>query len=432
MQQLVVAKSRPLTGSITISGSKNGTLPLLAAAMLVEGESIIENVPDIHDVGTMIQMLQSLGIKCTFLGPGVLKIDATEIRASQAPYHLVRRMRGSFYVAGPLLGRLGEAYVPLPGGCVIGSRPVNFHIRGFKALGTHVEEKYGIMRAEAPAGLHGCRIYLDPRWRSVGATINVMLAATLAEGTTIIENSSCEPEVVACIEFLRQCGADITGAGSNTLTVRGVKKLHGTRFASIPDRMEAGTFMYAVAITGGDVVLHNVRPDHMTMVIERLREAGAHIETGENELRIISSSDRPRPVDMTTAPYPGFPTDLQPAHGILAARATGKSVIEETIFDARYNYTDELARMGADIRIAGEVAIINGVPKLTGAPVEATDVRAAAALVLAGLSAEGQTVIEGAEFLDRGYENFEAKLRRVGAPMVRRGRDNGKELLCLA
>ncbi len=432
MQQLLVAKSEPLSGSVTISGSKNGTLPLLAATMLVEGESIIENVPAIHDVATMIEMLRALGIECTFIGPGVLKVDATDIRSSQAPYHLVRQMRGSFYVAGPLLGRLGEAHVPLPGGCVIGSRPVNFHIHGFGALGAEVEEKYGLMQARAPKGLHGGRVYLDPRWRSVGATVNVMLAAALAEGTTIIENASCEPEVVACTQFLRQCGADIEGVGSNTLTIRGVDKLHGTRFASIPDRMEAGTIMYAVAVTGGDVVLQSVCPEHMTMVIERLREAGLRIESEDSRLRIIGNGDRPRPVDITTAPYPGFPTDLQPAHGVLASRARGTTVIEETIFDARYNYTDELARMGADIRISGELAIIRGVPKLTGAPVEATDVRAAAALVLAGLGAEGQTIIGGVEFLDRGYEDFEAKLLQLGATMVRRGRDNGKELLCLA
>ncbi len=432
MQQLLVSNSTPLTGSVTISGSKNGTLPLLAAAMLIEGETIIENVPDIHDVDTMLQMLQALGIECIFLQPGVLKIDATDINSCQAPYHLVRQMRGSFYVAGPLLGRLGEAQVPLPGGCVIGSRPVDFHVAGFEALGARVDDTYGIMRAQAPSGLHGNRIYLDPRWRSVGATINVMLAATLAKGTTTIENASCEPEVVACSQFLKQCGAQIEGVGSNILTIRGVEKLEGTRFASIPDRMEAGTFMYATAIAGGDVRLKRVYPDHLVMVIDRLREAGVRVETDGDQLRIIASSDRPRPVDITTAPYPGFPTDLQPAHGVLAARATGTSVLEETIFDARYNYTDELARMGADIRITGQLAIVKGVPQLTGAPVEATDVRAAAALVLAALGAEGQTVIDNAHFLDRGYQNFEAKLHAIGASMVRQDDGNSKELLCLA
>ncbi len=423
MQQLLVSKSEPLTGTIPISGSKNGTLPLLAAAMLIEGETIIENVPAIHDVDTMIQMLRAVGIKCTFIEPGVLKIDATNINSCQAPYHLVRQT---------LLGRLGEARVPLPGGCVIGSRPVDFHIAGFKALGAQVEEAYGIMRAQAPRGLHGNRIYLDPRWCSVGATVNLMLAAALAKGTTVIENASGEPEVVACGQFLKQCGAQIDGIGSNILTIRGVQRLQGTRFTSIPDRIEAGTFMYAVAITGGDVLFKNIRPDHMTRVIEHLREAGVRVETNGTELRVIASGDRPHPVDITTAPYPGFPTDLQPAHGALVARAVGTSVLEETIFDARYNYTDELARMGADIRITGQLAIIKGVPELTGAPVQATDVRAAAALVLAALGAEGQTVIEGAEFLDRGYENFEAKLRAAGAPMVRRDSDNHRELLCLA
>lgn len=430
MELLTVSGGNSLTGTVEISGSKNGTLPLLAAAMLVDGESIIENVPDIYDVGTMIQMLRALGVKCTFVGPGTLKIDASNIQTTQAPYDLVRRMRGSFYVAGALLGRMGEAQVPLPGGCVIGSRPVNFHINGFKALGASVEDKYGIMCAQG-SQLRGARIYMDPRTRSVGATVNVVLAATLAEGTTIIENASREPEVVACEQFLEQCGANIKNGSGATLVIEGVKSLHGCRFRSISDRMEAGTFLYATAIAGGDVTVQRTQAQYMDMVIGKLRKAGMQVEVTPESVRIVSSG-RPRPVDITTAPYPGFPTDLQPAHGALASVADGTSVVEEAIFDARFNYIDEIARMGADVRVVGQVAIFKGVPKLTGAPVEATDIRAAAALVLAGLAAEGQTAINGGHFLDRGYENFVAKLQSLDAQILYQGDATSQEALCLA
>ncbi len=417
MEQIVVSGGRHLHGKVPISGSKNGTLPLLAAALLVEGETVIENVPDIHDVRTMLEMLEALGVRTEFTAPGVLRIDATDLRSTEAPYHLVRKMRGSFYVAGPLLARTGHAKVPLPGGCVIGARPVDFHIQGFKALGAEVTEKGGIMKARAPR-LRGARIYLDPRLRSVGATINIMLAATLADGTTTIESASREPEVVACAEFLRECGANLSGVGSSTLVIRGVERLHGCRFRSIPDRMEAGTFMYATAVAGGEVVLENVRPDHLTSVIETLQAAGVTIGYGDDWIR-VQAEGRPEAVDIMTAPYPGFPTDLQPNHGVAASIARGTSIIEETIFDARFNYTDELARMGANIKVVGRAAIVKGVPRLSGAPVEATDIRAGAALVLAGLAAEGRTEINGAEFIDRGYERFVEKLRSLGGEILR-------------
>lgn len=430
MEALTISGGNPLTGTVGISGSKNGTLPLLAATMLVDGESIIENVPDIYDVGTMIQMLRALGVECTFIGPGTLRVDASNIQTSQAPYSLVRSMRGSFYVAGALLGRLGEAQVPLPGGCVIGSRPVNFHINGFKALGASVEDKYGVMHAEA-SQLQGAPVYMDPRVRSVGATVNIMLAATLAKGTTVIENASREPEVVACERFLKQCGANITNGSGATLIIEGVKKLHGCRFRSIPDRMEAGTFLYATAIAGGDLTVQPTQTQHMDMVVAKLRKAGMQVDTTAESVRIVASG-QPRPVDITTAPYPGFPTDLQPAHSVLVSLANGTSIIEETIFDARFNYIDEITRMGSDVRVVGQVAIFKGVPKLTGAPVEATDIRAAAALVLAGLAAEGQTEISGAHFLDRGYENFVTKLQTAGAQILSQGEAPSREALCLA
>ena len=417
MDQIVITGGRRLQGSVTISGSKNGTLPLLAAAMLVEGESVIENVPDIDDVRTMLQMLESLGVHSRFIGPGVLSIDASNLRSTEAPYQLVRKMRGSFYVAGALLARTGHAEVPLPGGCVIGSRPVDFHIQGFRALGAEVVEEAGIMKARA-SRLRGARIYLDPRLRSVGATINIMLAATLAEGTTIIESASREPEVVCCAEYLRDCGASLSGVGGSTLVIRGVERLHGCRFRSIPDRMEAGTFMYATATTGGSVVLEAVRPDHLTSVIDTLQAAGVTVGHGDDWIK-VTCDERPEAVDVLTAPYPGYPTDLQPNHGVMAAIARGTSIVEETIFDARFNYTDELARMGANIKVVGRAAIIKGVAQLSGAPVEATDIRAGAALVLAGLAAEGVTEITGTEFIDRGYERFVDKLRPLGAQIAR-------------
>jgi UDP-N-acetylglucosamine 1-carboxyvinyltransferase len=430
LDKVVITGGNPLVGSVRVSGSKNGTLPLLAATLLVEGESIIENIPDIHDVTTMIEMLRRLGAKCTFLSPGVLKIDATHLNSVSAPYDLVRRMRGSFYVAGPLLARFGAAEVPLPGGCVIGSRPVDFHVRGFRALGAEVEERHGMMYAKATS-LKGTRIYMDPRFRSVGATVNIMLAAALAEGTTAIENASREPEVVACQNFLVNCGADIQGVGSATVIVNGVKRLRGCRFESIPDRMEAGTFMYATAITGGDVTIDAVSPYHMDYVLDTLRQAGVELTIGPREVR-VRAEGRTNPVDITTAPYPGFPTDLQPAHGVLAATATGTSIIEETIFDARYNYIDELIRMGAQVKIVDRAAIFKGVPKLYAAPVEASDIRAGAALILAGLAADGETEITGAEFLDRGYENIEAKLSALGARIARQGTRRSEEAICWA
>ena len=430
MDLLIISGGNPLSGTVAVSGSKNGTLPLLAASVLINGETILENVPDIYDVGTMIQMLRALGVKCTFIAPGTLKIDASNIQTASAPYDLVRRMRGSFYVAGALLGRLGQAQVPLPGGCVIGSRPVNFHINGFKALGADVEEKYGVMRAQA-SQLRGAKIFMEPRTRSVGATINILLAAVLAEGRTIIENASREPEVIACEQLLKQCGADISNGQGARLIINGVDELHGCRFRSIPDRMEVGTFLYATAVAGGDVTVQGSEPQHMDMVVRKLRQAGMRVEVAADSIRIVADR-RPEAVDVITAPYPGFPTDLQPAHGVLASLANGTSIIEETIFDARFNYIDEIIRMGASAKVVGQVAIFKGTAKLSGAPVEATDIRAGAALVMAGLAAEGQTEIDGVHFLERGYETFTSKLQSLGARIVRRGRADTQEALCLA
>jgi UDP-N-acetylglucosamine 1-carboxyvinyltransferase len=408
---------KPLQGDIPISGSKNASLPLLAAALMVPGTSIIENVPRIDDIHAMIEMLRALGVRCEFIEPSTLSINAEHITSHSAPYDLVRKMRGSFYVAGALLGRFGEAEVPLPGGCVIGSRPVDFHIDGFKRLGALVQERHGIMRATAQK-LTGSHIIMDSRYRSVGATVNIMLASALAEGVTIIENASREPEVVCCQRFLEAAGADIRGIGTDIVVITGVRELHDVQFRSIPDRMEAGTYLIACSAARGDITLHDAEPRHMSLVLDKLRGVGVRVETGHDWVR-VRTDRRPLAFEVTTAPYPGFPTDLQPNAAVLGALAVGTSVVEETIFDARFNYADELNRMGADITLRDSVAIIRGVPRLYGAPVVATDIRAGSALVVAGLCADGYTEISGVEFLYRGYENLEEKLLGVGAAIHR-------------
>lgn len=417
MSTIEIIGGVPLHGEVPISGSKNATLPLLAAALLVEDESYIENVPRIEDIHVMIRMLKALGADCEFTDRSTLRIDSSNLCSVCAPYDLVRKMRGSFYVAGALLGRAGEAEVPLPGGCVIGSRPVDYHIDGFKQLGAVVREEHGVMYARA-SDLAGAHIIMDSRYRSVGATVNIMLTACLADGTTVIENASREPEVVCAANFLKEAGAQIEGIDTDVLTVHGVEKLHGCRFRSIPDRLEAGTFLMAGAVTGGDVTATSVEPRHMTTVLDNLWRAGMQVDVGPDWVHVVADR-RPMAFEITTAPYPGFPTDLQPNACVLAALAVGTSVIQETIFDARFTHVDELMRMGANIQVKDRVAIIRGVRGLSGAPVEAADIRAGSALVLAGLAAQGKTEVSAAEFLDRGYENFEAKFRNIGGTMTR-------------
>lgn len=427
MDMLHLVGGQPLHGEVRISGSKNGTLPLLAAALLIEGETVIENVPEITDVELMIRLLRALGARCTMTAPGRLKIDASNISSVSPPDELVRAMRASFYVAGPLLTRFGEAEVPLPGGCVLGQRPVDFHIRGFRSLGADVRIEGGVMQARGHH-LRGTDLLLDDRTRSVGATVNLMLAAVLAEGTTVIENASREPEVVCCEQFLSSCGADMQGIGTSRLVIRGVKRLSPGHVVTIPDRMETGTFLIAGLITRGDVTVTNCCAEHMDVVLPTLRRVGAHIERHSDAIR-LRMVNRPNSLEITTNPYPGFPTDLQPNMAVVGAIATGTSVIEETIFDMRFSYTDELIRMGADIQVKDRLAIIRGVERLSGAPVVATDLRAGSALMLAGLVAEGHTEVSGADKLDRGYEHFEAKLSALGA-RVHRERHAIEEALC--
>jgi UDP-N-acetylglucosamine 1-carboxyvinyltransferase len=424
---LHIVGGRPLEGEVRISGSKNGALPLLAAALLVEGETLIENVPDITDVRIMIQLLRGLGAACSYPRPGALKIDAANITSVAPPADLMRAMRASFYVAGPLLARFGEAEVPLPGGCVLGQRPVDYHIKGFRELGADVRIEGGVMHARG-AHLRGAELLLDGRTRSVGATVNLLLAAVLADGVTIIENASREPEVVSCEQFLHSCGAQIEGIGTSRLVVRGVKRLEPGQVTAIPDRMETGTFLIAGLITRGDLTVTHCCPEHMDVVLPELKQAGAHIDRQSDAIR-VRAFNRPGSVEITTNPFPGFPTDLQPNMAVAAAIATGTSVIEETIFDMRFTYTDELLRMGADIQVKDRVAIIRGVEKLSGAPVVATDLRAASALVLAGLVADGATEVSGADKLDRGYEDLEGKLTSLGAKLHRR-QQSIEEALC--
>ncbi len=417
MATVFVSGGQRLRGTVPIQGSKNGSLPVLAASLLCRGETVVDNVPDIQDVTTMIEVLRALGAEVAREPGGRVVVNADGLKTTSAPDALVRRMRASFYVAGPLLARHGEAEVPLPGGCVIGRRPVDFHIAGFQALGAAVTVEHGLVRARA-SRLRGARVFLDPRYRSAGATNHVMMAAALAQGRTIIENASREPETVDCARFLQRAGAKIQGAGGATLVVDGVAELRGCRHSVIPDRMEAGTMLFAAAVTGGDVTVENVEPSQLEAVLRGLSEAGMRVSTDGSWVR-LRAPGRPQALDAATAPYPGFPTDMQPCTVAMMSIGGGTSHMEETIFDARFGYTDELRRMGADIRVIDQLAIIRGVERLTGAPVEAPDLRAGAGLVIGALAAEGETRVSQAETLDRGYEDLVGKLAALGARVAR-------------
>ncbi|MBF2025490.1 MAG: UDP-N-acetylglucosamine 1-carboxyvinyltransferase [Oscillatoriales cyanobacterium C42_A2020_001] len=409
----------PLSGNVKISGAKNSALVLMAGAILCPEECRLRNVPQLVDVARMGEILASLGVKLERQGDS-LTIDASSIGQSKAPYELVSQLRASFFIIGPLLARLGVARVPLPGGCAIGARPVDLHVRGLQTLGADVQIDGGMVYASLRGGnkrLQGAKIYLD--YPSVGATETLMMAATLAEGETVIENAAQEPEVVALANFCRAMGARIRGAGTNAITISGVPKMHTTDYSIIPDRVEAGTFMVVGAITQSEISLSPVIPDHLTAVIAKLQEMGVRVmQEGMNTLRIIPT-DRYRATDIETLPYPGFPTDMQAQFMALMTLSEGDSVISETVFENRLRHVAELNRMGADIRVKGNIAIVRGVPMLSGAPVVATDLRASAALVLAGLAARGKTSIQGLHHLDRGYEQLETKLQKLGARLQR-------------
>ena len=407
-----------LNGHVTISGAKNSALAIMAGTILCADECRLRNIPSLVDINHMGDVLASLGLKLNRDGD-TLDINAQDITTSKPPYELVSRLRASFFVIGPLLTRLGVARVPLPGGCAIGARPVDLHVRGLEAMGATVRIEHGIVYADIPGSnnrLKGADIYLD--YPSVGATETILMAATLAEGETRIENAAREPEVVDLANFCIAMGAKIQGAGTNTITIEGVKSLHSVDYPIIPDRIEAGTFLVAGAITNSEISLSPVIPEHLTPVIAKLKVMGVQIiPEAVNTLRLVPGTLHG--TDIETLPYPGFPTDMQAQLMALLALSEGDSVVTETVFENRLRHVAELKRMGADIRLKGQQAIIRGVSMLTGAPVVATDLRASAALVVAGLAAKGVTAIQGLHHLDRGYDNLEEKLRQLGAKLER-------------
>ncbi|AEG14742.1 UDP-N-acetylglucosamine 1-carboxyvinyltransferase [Desulfofundulus kuznetsovii DSM 6115] len=415
MVRFFITGGNPLRGTVRASGSKNATLPILAACLLHGAPNVIQQVPALKDVTTMCDVLKYLGARVNREGDSI-RVDATHIQSLEVGEDLMRRMRASNLVLGPLLGRFRRVRISHPGGCNIGSRPMNLHLKGLKALGARIEEKFGYITVEA-GKLEGAEIHLDVP--SVGATENIMMAAVLARGTTIIRNAAKEPEIVDLQNFLNRMGARIKGAGTDVIRIEGVKHLNSVEHAVIPDRIEAGTYLVAAAITGGDVTVTNVIPEHLEPVLAKLKEMGFWVETGDEHVRVAAQDRRPRAVDIKTLPHPGFPTDMQPQMMALACLAEGTSVITETVFENRFKHVSELRRMGADIKVEGQIAIIKGVERLTGAPVMATDLRAGAALVLAALAAENGTVVEGVEHIDRGYEKMEQKYTALGARIMR-------------
>jgi UDP-N-acetylglucosamine 1-carboxyvinyltransferase len=416
MESFLIKGGVPLRGTVEISGSKNAALPIMAAALLTDEPCVIRRVPDLSDTRFMVQILKSLGAEATFEN-GTVTVHAKKIRG-YADYELVRKMRGSICIAGPLLARLRKARISLPGGCVIGARPINLHLKGFEALGANIKIESGYVDATAKK-LSGSSLFLGGRaGPTVLGTANVMMAATLADGVTIIESAACEPEVVDLANFLSAMGAKISGAGSPTVTITGVKKLHGAQHEVIPDRIEAATFIIAAAATNGEVVLRGARADHLRAVLDKLGEAGVSV-TRRGKNLVARRGGKLKPVDITTLPYAGFPTDVQAQMMALLALVAGISIITERIFESRFMHVSELARLGADIEIEGPSAIVKGGRPLSGAPVMASDLRASAALVVAGLAAKGTTQVNRIYHLDRGYERMDEKLRKLGARIER-------------
>ena len=416
MDKLIITGGTTLNGEIRIAGAKNAALPIIAATLLADGTTTICNVPHLHDVTTTMELLGNMGVTLTVDERLNLEIDTSTINTFVAPYELVKTMRASILVLGPMLARFGEAEVSLPGGCAIGSRPVNLHISGLQAMGADIKVENGYIRARAER-LKGAKLVMDIV--TVTGTENLMMAATLADGVTTIENAAREPEVVDLANCLNAMGAKISGAGSDTITIEGVERLTGCRYSVLPDRIETGTYLVAAAITGGKVKLKDTDPSLLDAVLAKLREAGAEIETGDNWISLDMKGKRPKAVDIHTAPYPAFPTDMQAQFSAMNAIAEGAGVITEAVFENRFMHVQEMERMGADIRLEGNTALIRGVAKLTGAPVMATDLRASASLVLAGLVAEGDTIVDRIYHIDRGYDCIEEKLQQLGARIRR-------------
>lgn len=416
MEQLIINGGNRLTGRVDVSGAKNAALGILAASLLAEDITTIENLPCVNDIRVLIESMMDLGVKIEYLNEHTVKIDSRKVDKLIVDYEHIQKIRASYYLLGSLLGRFKESTVAMPGGCNIGQRPIDQHIKGFEALGANVELERGMVKVTAEQ-LIGSNIYLDVA--SVGATINIMMAACRAEGVTTIENPAKEPHVVDVANFLNSMGADIKGAGTDLIKIHGVDKLHGSEYMIIPDQIEAGTYMVAAAMTGGDVVIGNLIPKHMEAVSAKLMEMGVTIEEHLDTLHV--KADNPlKCVNIKTTYYPGFPTDMQPQMTALLAVASGSGIVTETIFENRFAFTDELARMGANIKVEGNTAFVTGVERLEGAEVTSSDLRAGAALILAGLAADGETVINHVDYIDRGYEHVERKFNQIGADIVRK------------
>lgn len=415
MEQLIVRGRTRLQGEVHVNGAKNAAVAIIPAAILSNDVCVIENLPYIDDVISLSETLNEMGVECKFVDSHTLKIDSKNLNNFCATYDAVKKIRASYYLLGALLGRYKKAEVAFPGGCNFGTRPIDQHIKGFRALGAEVIVEHGMIKAYADK-LVGASVYLDVV--SVGATINIMLAAVLAEGTTVIENAAKEPHVVDTANFLNSMGANVKGAGTDIIRIVGVKELSGTNYMIIPDQIEAGTFMMASAITGGDVIVRNLIPKHMESISAKLLEMNIEIEEGDDYIRV--NAPKPlRAINVKTLPYPGFPTDLQPQMSALLSIADGTSIITESVWDNRFQYIDELKRLGAEVKVEGRVAVIRGIKRLSGAQVCATDLRAGAGLVLAALAAEGKTTITNLQYIDRGYETIEVKLNAMGANIKR-------------
>ena len=412
MEQYIMKGGSPLAGEVTISGAKNAALGILAASIMTDDDVLIENLPDVRDINVLLEAIEKIGARVKRTDRHTVRINASHIRRVSVDDEYIRKIRASYYFIGALLGKYKSAEVPLPGGCNIGSRPIDQHLKGFRALGARVEVEKGAVVAHA-IDLVGSHIYLDVV--SVGATINIMMAATLAEGETIIENPAKEPHVVDVANFLNSCGANIKGAGTDVIRIRGVAKLHGTDYAIIPDQIEAGTFMFAAAVTKGDVTVKNVIPKHLESITAKLLEIGCEVEEADDCIRVVAAKPLAH-TQVRTLPYPGFPTDMQPQMTVALAVARGTSIVTESVFENRFKYVDELVRMGADVKVeGGDTAIIDGVEKYTGASITVPDLRAGAALVIAALAAEGVSVVDNIKYIERGYEDFHIKLQNLGA-----------------
>ena len=415
MDQYIIKGGNPLVGEVEIAGAKNAALAILAAAIMTDDTILIENLPDVRDINVLLEAIAEIGAKVDRINRSTVRINGSTIQDVSVDYEYIKKIRASYYLLGALLGKYKKAEVPLPGGCNIGSRPIDQHLKGFRALGAQVDIINGAIVAKADH-LHGSHIFLD--MVSVGATINIMMAASMAPGRPIIENAAREPHVVDVANLLNCMGANIKGAGTDVIRIKGVEKLHGTEYSIIPDQIEAGTFMFAAAATKGDVMVKNVIPKHLEATTAKLEEIGCEVEEFDDAVRVVASK-RLRRTHVKTLPYPGYPTDMQPQIAVTLALAQGTSIVTESIFENRFKYADELARMGANIKVEGNTAIIDGVPKLSGARVSAPDLRAGAALVIAGLAAEGITIVDDIVYIQRGYENFEQKLRSLGAEIER-------------